>query len=233
MGRLQLWWEVAETLKTLFVTSYLCGFARGTSLQALVGLLYLLAHFAVFIVAKPYRSASNSWYQSLCLLVQAWALLLCLLLHVQAARVLVDDETVEDPVLRGIASESGHTWLSGALDASLALAALFFVLSLVYGGLFEEQPIRALRWISTDAELTRGDLPRIERGELWHLFLSHAWSDGQYQTHALYDSLRTMIPGLKVCGPLKSRRTQNPPPPPPASPPCLSSSPQDPSMTGP
>ena len=51
--------------------------------------------------------------------------------------------------------------------------------------------------VSSDREVQSADLPPVRQDRPWHVFLSHAWEDGQYQTHALYDNLCDMLPGLR------------------------------------
>ena len=204
IARVRLSWEVIELLKTLMLTSFMCVFARGTSLQALAGLAYVLAHLALYVVIKPYRSSSNTWYQALCLLAQAWALFLCLLLQVQSSPIL-DSATVNDSVLRILASSEGHKWLSSALDISLMIVIVFLVVCALYGAIFDEKPLRTLCWCDDGREVKSGDIPPIFKGEEWHVFLSHKWSEAQDQTHALHDSLRDMLPrGLKCFLDIKS-----------------------------
>ena len=70
-------------LKTLVITCYLMAVKRGSSEQALVAMLYMLGHFVLFILVRPLRKASNIWFHGSCLLVQAFSLVLCLILHLQ------------------------------------------------------------------------------------------------------------------------------------------------------
>ena len=150
--KLRLWWEVLEVVKTLVITSFSCAWLRGTSLQALNALLYQIAHLGLYVVIRPYRRTSNTWFQALCLLVQAFVLMICLLLHVNAAPVLQDDNVLQDNLLKYLSSSGGRRRLSHAFDAALVINAIFFVCCMLYGGFFEEQPIRVLRWVSTDRE---------------------------------------------------------------------------------
>ena len=210
LARLRLNWEIAEYLKLVTITSFSCSISRGTSFQALVSLLLILGHLAIFLFVKPLRTTSNRTFLAFCHLVQAWAVIVCLLLHLQAA---ADDTPLDqpysgleelengasDPVLRMLSSAKGHQVLQKTFDSSLLINLCLLACTALYGYLFDEQPVRTLRWVDNDRPIQRNDLPMIKyrTGERWHLFLSHTWYDGQNQTHSLYDHLRDMIPGLK------------------------------------
>ena len=63
-------------------------------------------------------------------------------------------------------------WRLEQLDASLVIVVAFFVVCAAYGAMFDEQPLRTLRWCDTEREVQYCEIPPISKDEEWHVFLS-------------------------------------------------------------
>ena len=140
-----------------------------TLLRLVLAINISIGHHTLTLVARPYKSASTAFFATV-----TNVLLLCTL--IVALLIKMYDQLPVSMTLAFFGFESIMPLVAAIVAFSFAVLAIAFVL--VMGQLKNEldrQAGRRLRFVADGSEVC---VPRLRPGEMYHLFLSHAWGTG-------------------------------------------------------
>lgn len=185
------WWELAETLRRLAVTSYIlvvgarqAGFAQ---IRALAALFISTTFLMLQLMIRPYKRQVDDVLNGL------FSLVLIVWFN---ATIVINGCLISPAFCSAFGHKAGETpdELFSVFVSFLAVIVLASLVLICYITATATDGMVVLKERGTNAEppLT------LRRRHSWHVFLSHIWASGQDQVAVLKRQLQLVLPGIEV-----------------------------------
>ncbi len=186
------YWDLADTARRVFLTGLIMFIDRNEGsnrlIRLVVAIVVSILFLCVLLAFHPYKRRDNY----ITALVSNFVLICCFTLGILLK--LCDEQDSEIETCKIFIGQQFDSKNTSELVVALTLGML--VLNIGSVAFLTAKSIGA----STVTIKSTGYKPNLELDGSCshHLFMSHIWSTGQAQTHAIVRQLQLMLPGIKI-----------------------------------
>lgn len=173
------WFEAADLVRKLFLTSLIILIAPGTRVQIWFGLVTSVIATIATMQRAPYRD-------KLCQNLQSAMMLQITFNYISATVFFVQ------PGVDGDGTDPATSGFMGPLLIVVNLAAFALLLATTLRGTHSVLTAKAARWAEDGALALAG-----QPAGTYHCFVSHQWGSGQDQARAIKSQLTALVPDMR------------------------------------
>ncbi len=191
-----LYWDVIDTLRKIVLTGAIMFIdtKEGSNklLRLVIAGVVSVVYFGVLLAFHPYKRRDDYNLAFLSNLILIFCFLLGIVLKLCGEADKHDDDKIS--FCTRFIGDSFDFYRASLLVVILTVTMLLATISLVAINAMRNTTESIVRMVSTRYS------PNLELPEecSFHIFLSHVWSTGQSQTHAIVRKMQLFMPGLKI-----------------------------------